>query len=34
VLAAYGLVAMALTVYAVRKRRDWRIRDLKPELSI
>ncbi len=34
VLAAFGVVAMALTVFAVGRRREWRIADLKPELSI
>lgn len=34
VIAAFWIVAMALTVLAVRKRRTWRIADLKPELSI
>jgi putative membrane protein len=34
VLAAFGLVAMVGTVFAVRRRREWRIADLKPELSI
>jgi len=34
VLAAFGVVAMVLTVVAVWRRREWRIADLKPELSI
>ena len=34
VLAAFGVVAVALTILAVSRRREWRIADLKPELSI
>jgi hypothetical protein len=34
VLAAFGVVAMALTLLTVARRREWRITDLKPELSI
>lgn len=34
VLAAFGVVALVLTTFAVRKRRTWSIKDLKPELSI
>ncbi|HEX4725212.1 MAG TPA: YhgE/Pip domain-containing protein [Pseudonocardiaceae bacterium] len=34
VLAAFGIVAMGLTVLAVKMRREWRIKDLKPELAI
>jgi len=34
VLAAFGVVALVLTTLAVRKRRTWSIKDLKPELSI
>jgi putative membrane protein len=34
VLAAFGVVALGLTTLAVRKRRTWSIKDLKPELSI
>jgi hypothetical protein len=34
VLAAFAVVAFALSVVAVRRRREWAIKDLKPELSI
>lgn len=34
VLAAFGLVALALTGFVVSRRREWRITDLKPELSL
>ena len=34
VLAAFGLVAFALGVFATWRRREWAIKDLKPELAI
>jgi putative membrane protein len=34
VLAAFLLVALGLTVLVTARRREWRIADLKPELSI
>jgi putative membrane protein len=34
VLAAFGLVAFALSVFATRRKREWAVKDLKPELSI
>jgi putative membrane protein len=34
VLAAFAVVAFALSVVAVRRRREWSIKDLKPELSL
>jgi putative membrane protein len=34
ILALFGIVATGLSVLTVRRRREWRVADLKPELSI